>query len=341
MRRIKQIPEDFIVNEINNLVIGNKGQYAYFLLKKKNYNTLDAIKKIAKKLKINEKNIGFAGNKDRNAVTAQIISIKNINDKLIGKIQDLKIKDITIVNVGNGSKEISLGSHHGNEFFITIRNLDKEELEKIKNFENKKIIMPNYFGQQRFSKNNDLIGNSLVKKDFKKAIGLILESNSDFNRDIKRHLEEKKNDFIGALRKVPLKLLKLYIHAYQSFIFNQTMKKHLGKNMNNVLKLNNAKIPIIGFGTEIDNESVKDIIDEIIGKEKISFRDFIINQIPELSQEGHERDLFANINDFKIIENGKDELNKNKFKIKINFSLPKGSYATVFIDHLFMDWPIL
>ena len=74
MYKIKQIPEDFIVKEINDIILNNDGKYSYFLLKKKNYNTLNAIKAIAKKLKINEKDIGFAGNKDKEAVTKQTIS---------------------------------------------------------------------------------------------------------------------------------------------------------------------------------------------------------------------------------------------------------------------------
>ena len=334
MYKIKQIPEDFIVNEINNLVIDNKGQYSYFLLKKRNYNTLRAIQMIAQKAGVNGKNIGFAGNKDKNAVTEQVISARKIDNKKIRIIESLKIKDINVVYVGNGNNEISLGSHQGNKFFITIRNLSENEIKKIKSLEGKKIPMPNYFGQQRFSKNNHLIGKAIVKKDFKKAVELILESNSDFNHGIRAHLENNRNDFVGALKKVPLKLLKLYIHSYQSFIFNIALDNYFEKNNKN-LKSNKIRMPIVGFGTEIGNGKIKKIINKIIEKEKIAFRDFIINAIPELSQEGSERGLFTEVNGFKIIECGKDDLNNGKNKIKINFSLPKGSYATVFVGHLF------
>jgi len=332
MYKIKQIPEDFVVNEVNNLVLEKKGEYSYFLLKKKNYNTLNAINLISRKLNINEKNIGFAGNKDKIAVTEQIISIKNFDQ--IEKIEDLNINNISIVHGGNGDKEISLGSHQGNEFFITIRNLENNELAKIKNLENEKIQMPNYFGQQRFSKNNHLIGKAIVKKNFKEAIDLILESNSEFNNNIKEHLNKNNNDFVGALKKVPFKLMKFFVHSYQSFIFNETIKQYLNFFKNND-KLINEKIPIIGFGTEINNKEIKKIIDEIIKEENVTLRDFIINQIPELSQEGDERSLFVEVDGFKIVQEKKDELNKGKFKVRINFSLPKGSYATVFIERLF------
>src|SRR3989338_771011 len=100
MHKIKQIPEDFIVKEINDVQIDDDGSYAYFLFKKRNYDTIKAIQAIAKKLGINGKSIGFAGNKDRNAITEQIISIKN------GKkdFENLAIKDIGLEYLGKGSE---------------------------------------------------------------------------------------------------------------------------------------------------------------------------------------------------------------------------------------------
>ena len=94
---------------------------------------------------------------------------------------------------------------------------------------------------------------------------------------------------------------------------------------------------MIGFGTEIENNETKIIVDKILEKENIGFRDFIIKQIPELSVEGDERKAFIKISDFKIIKQEKDELNKNKEKLIIKFSLPKGCYATVLIDFLFKN----
>ncbi len=72
--------------------------------------------------------------------------------------------------------------------------------------------------------------------------------------------------------------------------------------------------------------------------EKIKFYDFIIKSIPELTSEGGERALFANIKNFKLESVGNDELNKEKKKkIKIRFTLGKGSYATNVIKFLFTN----
>ena len=89
-------------------------------------------------------------------------------------------------------------------------------------------------------------------------------------------------------------------------------------------------MPIVGFGIELKNSDK--IIKTILEKEKITSRDFIIRQIPELSMEGNERNTFIKVNDFEIINQDKDELNKNKEKLIVKFSLPKSWYATVLVD---------
>ena len=110
MYKIKQFPEDFIVKEISNVELEDKGNYSYFLLKKTNYSTVRAIEHIAKALRKKPKNIGFAGNKDKNAVTEQFVSFFKINEN---KIKNLKLKDIELKFIGKGNEPISLGDLEG------------------------------------------------------------------------------------------------------------------------------------------------------------------------------------------------------------------------------------
>lgn len=307
MYKIKQIPEDFIVREISKLNFDNKGSYSYYLLKKKNYTTIDAINLISKKLNIKPKYINFAGTKDKVAVTEQYISILN------GPKKGLKLKNIELRYLSKGKERLNLGDLQANEFIITVRNLTSNKINSVKN-------IPNYFDEQRFgiNKNNHIIGKCIIKKEFKKSCELIPE------------IKVKDNDFIGALRTINKRILRMYMHAYQSYLFNETVTQYL-----KLKSTKNITIPIIGFGTEKTNKKLKNIISKIMKKEKISFRDFIIKAIPELTSEGGERDLFVNVKNFKIEPIEKDELNKNKFKAKLKFTLEKGSYATNVIKFLF------
>ena len=87
--KIKENPEDFIVEEVINLE-KNPGEYLYIELKKKNWNTLTLINKLVRVLNIPRKFIGFAGSKDKKAITTQYISIFRAKKQDIEKI---KIKE--------------------------------------------------------------------------------------------------------------------------------------------------------------------------------------------------------------------------------------------------------
>lgn len=336
MYKLKQLPEDFIVTEKIDIPIHKSGKYLYFRLRKKNENTIDAIKKIAIILNVTEKEIGFAGSKDKNAVTEQTCSMKYISREKLNRID---LPNIQIQFMGYGAVPISLGDHQGNYFEITIRNLDDEKIKRI-NF------VENYFDEQRFSKQNVNIGRHLIKKEFKEAVELL------DNDKIRLHLTAHKNDYIGALKKLPLRLLRLYINAHQSYIWNETLVRYLelkakkkevqkviyslGKLVfiSNHKQFVNLEIPLLGFSNNIvDNELTK-IIVEIMEQEKINPRDFIIKQIPELSLEGEMRKSFIEVKNLTISRKKKDELNAGKKKVKISFSLPKGSYATMVIKRM-------
>ena len=81
MYKIKQIPEDFVVKERIKLRFDEKGQYSYFLLKKRNYTTERAVSMVAEKLRVKRKYINYAGNKDKKAVTEQVISVNSSTTK--------------------------------------------------------------------------------------------------------------------------------------------------------------------------------------------------------------------------------------------------------------------
>lgn len=312
MYRIKSIPEDFKVKEIISIKPGKKGKYTYFVLKKKNFNTIRAIEFLAKALRINAKKIGFAGNKDKIAVTEQTCSAPDITKQQLEKV---KIKDIETRYLGKGEEPISLGDLEGNEFEIIVRNIDEKPKPK------KKFI--NYFGEQRFGKANVPIGKAIVKKDFEKAVKLMLENKGPEQVKVRDYNQNNPKDYVGALKILPKKLLKIYIHAYQSWIWNKTVERH---SMDE-----NRVIPLVGFGTIIEDSCLSDILAE----EGIKPRDFIIKEIPELSAEGDERDIIAEAKNLKIGKLEDDEINKSKKKVLIKFKLQKGSYATVFINQLF------
>ncbi|MBS3140296.1 tRNA pseudouridine(13) synthase TruD [Candidatus Woesearchaeota archaeon] len=328
MHKLKQLPEDFIVREINSPKFKGQGRYLYYRLIKKNYNTSDIIRKLAKTLHLKEKQIGFAGNKDKQALTEQAISFKEVNKN---RIEKLNFNNIKLEFLGCGDEPITLGSHLGNYFEIVIRNLEKEKINNIN-------CLENYFDEQRFSGKNCEIGRLLVKKEFKTAVLLIN------NLECKNYLKLKPSDTVGALKKLSTRLLKLYVNAYQSYLWNETVKRYFEQNYVITNKINyslgefvftdendpDLKIPLLGFGLDsLKDTKLKKIIEKIMETEKLTSNDFIIKPIPEISAEGELRTVFVEVKDLVINNSEKDDLNSGKKKVKVSFSLPKGSYATM------------
>lgn len=339
MYQLKRIPEDFRVTEISNVKIKDLGKYIYFTLAKRERDTLEAVKKIAQALNITEKQLGFAGSKDRNAITTQVCSVIGVSKE---RLLSVKIKDVAIEFLGYGDAPISLGDLEGNKFEIVVRNLDEAKPQNLL-----QRYIPNYFDEQRFSKHNVEIGKYILKKEFKPAAKLIDD------KECSKHLQGKPNDAVGALKKLPIRLLRIYLNSYQSYLWNETLGRYLkkkGKILSEVkyslgkfifveepeqfIKL---KVPIIGFGSEdlAAGKEIKMFINELMAEEKLNYSDFVIKQIPELTLEGELRAAFVEVKDLQFGKPQEDELNSGRKKLRLSFFLSKGSYATMAVKGMF------
>ena len=294
---IKEKPEYFQVKELIDLLYDKNGIYTYILLKKKNYNTLDALKLLSRILKINLKQIGFAGNKDKKAITSQYISLPRIDKN---KIDNIKLNDIDLKFMGYGNKRIALGDLKANKFRIKFPyNFKKTD------------FCENYFDDQRFGNNNHLIGKLILKNDFKQLNSLL---------DTKDHYEYNIKS-------------RFYFNSYQSYLFNLCLSSFLSKfphleseyKLGKLIflkkKIRNFKIPILSFDTELKGEIGK-IYQKIMKKEQIKLKDFLVRKMPFLISDTTYRNAFFEI---------KDLVKKKEF---IYFTLPKGSYATIFMKKL-------
>lgn len=206
-------PEDFVVKEIIEKKFLSKfthsfhtkkvdEKYSLYILKKRNMNTRTAIKEIAKRIGIKEDDIGYAGLKDKKAVTCQYITIPS-------GVEIKNIDNVELEFVKKTDKMINKGDLIGNEFVITLYEFNKNTLKKIVDLNHRKI--KNFFGDQRFGKNmnNHEIGKLILLRKFKDALLLI---NNIYQSDYKN------------LKQIDMKEIKFFINAYQSFAFNKALK---------------------------------------------------------------------------------------------------------------------
>src|SRR4051794_24194073 len=84
---IKQRAEDFFVQEIPLYEPSGEGEHVYCEIQKVGLTTFDAIDAIAKALKVNSRDIGFAGMKDARAITRQVLSIQGATEEAVMKMQ--------------------------------------------------------------------------------------------------------------------------------------------------------------------------------------------------------------------------------------------------------------
>ncbi len=350
---IKEEKEDFLVEEIldENIISETATNYHIYLLEKRNYTTERAIQHLAKALHIPRKAIGYAGAKDKNAITKQYITIRGASKE---KINQLELKDITLTFKGYAKKELRLGQLKGNKFIITIRGLKTTREEG----EWKQIIVPNYFDEQRFSTNNLKIGLAILKGDYEQAVSH-LENDRDAEQ-VQEWLQTHENDYVGALHRLPKKVLLFFVHSVQSYFFNEALAQDVHKKIEEERTERNERekrkekkilysegefifpeppftkehllekeLPLIGYEEE-GGEEMK----ELLATKEIEPNNFINKQLPSLTLPGGKRKAYFKVEDIRIGKAEEDENHEGKYKQQIEFTLGKGSYATIVIKQL-------
>lgn len=309
---VKDEPEDFIVKEELDRDLSDQGDHLVLTVTKRRYNTEDMVEALSQHTNIGRDRFGFAGNKDRQAITTQHVSVRGAQP---AQFQGLDLKDIDVDVKGYTDTPLSLGDLAGNHFTITVKEVTEEDVHE-------KDTFVNYFDSQRFSTANHVIGKHIVNDRFQDATAILLDD--DYHGTIiEEHLSSHENDYKTALRQLPGNLLQLFVHAYQSQLWNRCVQNNLGSLSDD------DTFPIIGFGTQPSNDLEKRVVKKVMDDEDITPRSFIIRSIPELSAEGARRDVYKPIKQLEVTEDHDG--------VKLTFYLDKGSYATMAIKHLLDD----
>lgn len=369
MYNIKQQASDFIVREILDLSTGS-GNFSYFTLEKRNWDTVRACQEIAKRLGIHPRQISAAGMKDKYSESRQTISIENVTPKFIST---LNIKDIKLTYIGNGKNPISIGSAKGNSFEIIVRHLTNP-LPNV-------TSIPNYYDAQRFGSirpNTILVGKKILENNLEEAMHIYLgkpyrrEGKRDrtFRKDVDskwgkwheirvprgmdmeyriiKYLDDRPGDFAGAFKILPRQIGTLFLQSYQSYLFNLTLARYIRENFETISSryvlgefifpkkqsFKELKVPVIGYDMKSSKE-FDGIIKDILKAENIKPEDFKLKSISSFSSRSIMRDAFVRVINPTVSDLQADELNPGFKKQLFNFSLSKGSYATIVIRYAY------
>lgn len=239
------------------------GKFLRFHLYKENKDTQEALGLIGKMLGVQPRSFGFAGTKDKRAVSTQRVTVFKqrasklaaLNERLFG----IKVGDFCHVKEG-----LNLGQLYGNRFTVTLRSIVADSADSIKASADAlgKHGFINYFGLQRFGSGSvptHLVGATLLRGEWRKAVEMLLDpregekdsiqkvreyykESNDIDGTLKqlpRHLVAERailqclkkcpGNYLQALKAIPRTLRMMYVHSYQSYLWNHAASTRVQK----------------------------------------------------------------------------------------------------------------
>lgn len=393
---------------MESLLPGGVGPNVWIWIEKLGRTTLDVLMDISRDLHISRKRMGFAGMKDKKAITRQWICISNMDsEEQLEEVKALdgKIHNTKFLKIVRGQKKLRMGQLAGNKFKILIKDIDPrfssgEGAEIARNVlkQLEEIGVPNYFGWQRFGKprtNTHLVGKALVANDLAEAVRLYIGNPYDdegvevklarqayddgeiekslelmptgmrYERMMLKELikEQKKRKKSGedlddisynkALFSLPKPLQRMFVHAYQSYLFNNVVSNRVAMGIDEYVEGDividneehllhdkspeelqrmisnfeaNPTSPLFGTKVPFAEEGVGKMERKILKEEGLKKEDFECPKTPKLGSHGLRRSMRFKIWDTSAIATDDGVLTE--------FSINKGSYATAVLREI-------
>ncbi|TZF91043.1 tRNA pseudouridine(13) synthase TruD [Cognatilysobacter lacus] len=147
--------EDFVVEEIAGFDPSGSGEHLLLEVEKRGMNTVFAARRIAEWASVKEMAVGYAGLKDRHAVTRQRFSV-HLPGRDAPDVASLESESFRVLHATRHARKLARGGLVGNRFVLTLRNVDGERAAieaRIAAIADRGV--PNYFGEQRFGRAGD------------------------------------------------------------------------------------------------------------------------------------------------------------------------------------------
>lgn len=160
--RIRSTAEDFMVEELDGFEASGSGEHLLLTVERRGMNTAFVAKRIAEWAGIPESGIGYAGLKDRHALTRQRFSV-HLPKKIAPDIAALQSDDLHVIAHDWHAKKLPRGALAGNRFVLTLREVQGAHdviEDRLRTIATRGV--PNYFGEQRFGRGGDNVGNALA-----------------------------------------------------------------------------------------------------------------------------------------------------------------------------------
>ncbi|MGC9333119.1 MAG: tRNA pseudouridine(13) synthase TruD [Anaerolineae bacterium] len=255
---IKDRVEDFVVEELPLYDPCGEGLHTFFEIEKRGLSTFHAVRSIARALGVPPKRIGYAGLKDAQAITRQVLSVEGVPPE---SVVALDLPGIRIARAERHRNKLKIGHLSGNRFTIRIRGVEESALPNCQDILDllSKRGVPNRYGLQRFGQRGDsaFLGKAVLRGDaqgfieqflgrphsneservqaaralfdarqWESALEHFPHSMAD-ERNALQTLIRTRGDYRIAYRSVPKRLKMFLLSAYQSALFNRVLDARL------------------------------------------------------------------------------------------------------------------
>ncbi|WP_350977705.1 tRNA pseudouridine(13) synthase TruD [Shewanella sp. AC34-MNA-CIBAN-0136] len=196
---------DFIVKEILPFTPTGEGEHHMLHVRKNGMNTVYIAEILAKFAKVHPKEVTYAGQKDKNAITEQWFGIR-IPGKETPEWTELNDDKLTILSSSRHSKKLRIGALLGNRFVLTLRNINDTADVESRLQQIAKLGVPNYFGEQRFGHDgkNLILGRQMlsggrnIKDRHKRSMYLSAVRSNIFNQVVSFRLANHQVDTVAG-----------------------------------------------------------------------------------------------------------------------------------------------
>lgn len=310
---IRQSVEDFIVEEDLGFEPDGEGHHVLLFIEKRDTNTQWLAKQLARYAELPVMEVGYAGLKDRHAITRQWFSVH-----LAGRDIDWQAfnsEHWNILNITRHQKKLRPGYLRGNHFQIVVRDLEgnletlNPRLEMIKQHG-----FSNYFGEQRFGFDNLkrayawLSGELKIKKKSEKSLLLSSLRSALFNQLLARRIEQ------GSWN-TPLEGDVMMLSGSHS-VFSPT---RIDEDIKQRLAERDIVLtaPLYGKGKNLAHSHA------------LTMENDFFEQFPDVCQRLRQAGMTAGRRTISVIPAGLSwQLNSSARTLQLSFSLTAGSYAT-------------
>ena len=337
----KQTVERFFVEEIPLYTFSGTGNYLVLKIQKTDMSTWKLITVLAKATGLEERDIGYAGLKDKNATTTQYISIPKKYEKELNK--NLTTDKIEILERHYNKTPIKIGHLKGNSFSIVLHDIEGKDAKFFTTTAKKmqKEGIPNYYGYQRFGEDSrSYMQGKEIAHSGKRLKGsrekLLVSSYQSFlynkwlTQRVKLSTIIAENSVVDAAKKLeyPEELVKVLAkqeHFFKLFLGDVLMPYPYGKQ-----------------------SYVKDMFQssQVFFQKKVSPTGLLcganversLSDAYHLEEPYDDTELNALRGDRRFAwiwpKEVETEYNSDRKKLTVNFYLPKGSYATTFLEEI-------